>query len=129
MGVRRLGWRRGSEDTTSGSSRVFSVRSMAATKSFGARENTGAEKTLTASASQVGQGTVSVAWPIGRLISTTPCRSQQYSYQAKSHPPLLYHGAGSVDAPRRNLSHIYDRKALVSIPNMKFTWKIHQAVV
>ena len=86
MGVRRLGWRLGNEDTTSGSSRDFSVRSIAATNSFEAREKVGAENTRTASALQRGQGTESVAWPIGRLISTTPCRSQQYSYQAKSHP-------------------------------------------
>ena len=52
VGVRLFGGRRGIEVTTSGSDRVFSVRSMAATIDFGARATIGAEKTRTATSSQ-----------------------------------------------------------------------------
>jgi hypothetical protein len=64
---------------TSGSSRVFSDRSMAATAAREASEIIGTEYTRTATSSHTGHGSRSPAAPTGRLICTTPCRAQRYS--------------------------------------------------
>lgn len=72
----------GRADTTSGSSRVFSVLSIAATSARGASESIGAEKTRTASLLQTGHGARDPAVPIGRLTSKTPSTTHRYRYCA-----------------------------------------------
>jgi hypothetical protein len=72
----------GRADTTSGSSRVVSVLSIAATIARGASESIGAEKTRTASLLQTGHGARDPAVPMGRLTSKTPSTTQRYRYRA-----------------------------------------------
>jgi hypothetical protein len=75
-------WRGGSADTTVGSSRVFSLLSIAATIARGASKSIGAEKTRTASLLQTGHGAADPAIPIGRLTSKMPSTTHRYRYIA-----------------------------------------------
>jgi len=63
--VRRLAPAAGTEETTSGSSLVRSVRSMTAISSLGANESNGGLNTLAASSWHTGQGHCGAAVPIG----------------------------------------------------------------
>lgn len=78
-GVRLRGSARGSEETRSGSSRVFSAWSIAATSPGGVRVSIGFEKTRRAARSHIGQAIEAGAVPIARIASNEPCRSQRYS--------------------------------------------------
>jgi len=71
--------RGGSADTTSGSSRDFTVRSIAATSARGAKESMGARKTRTASLLHILHRDVAAAIPIGRLMSKSPCSAHRYA--------------------------------------------------
>jgi hypothetical protein len=81
----------GSADTTSGVSRVRSVRSIALISARGASESIGARKTRTASLSQTGHDDFGVAVPIGQRTSKSPSRTHRYWYVAtrKDLPAVL----------------------------------------
>lgn len=80
VGVRWCAGARGSEVTTSGSWRVFSAWSIAATSAGGANDDSnGVEKTRRASPWHVGQLTDVGAVPIVRSTSNAPSLSQRYS--------------------------------------------------
>jgi len=73
-GVRRRAPVDGSDLTTSGSSRLFSARSIAASTARDPRKSTGTEKTRRASMLHTVQVTDSGAVPSGRVTSKTPSR-------------------------------------------------------
>ena len=83
-GVRLRAPVEGNEVTTSGSSRLFSAWSIAATKARDPREseNMGIEKTRLASLPHTEHVTDSGAVPSGRVTSNTPSCSHRYSYVA-----------------------------------------------
>jgi len=81
-GLRVQARRGGSADTTVGSSRVFSLLSIAATIARGATKSIGAEKTRIASLLQTGHGAPDPAIPIGRLTSKMPSTTHRYRYIA-----------------------------------------------
>ena len=72
-GVRLRGSRGGSDVTMSGSCRVFSEWSSAATRSFGTDISIGFEKTRVASPPHSGQAIADGALPSGRVMSNAPC--------------------------------------------------------
>ena len=78
-GVRRRRPDGGNDVTTSGSVRLFSAWSIAATRARGARMSMGVEKTRRASPLQTGHGVRAGCAPSGRISSNAPCRSQRYS--------------------------------------------------
>ena len=78
-GVRWCAGAGGSDVTTSGSWRVFSSWSSAATSARGANETIGLEKTRAASLAHAGQAIDAGAVPIGRVTSNAPSRSHRYS--------------------------------------------------
>ncbi len=79
MGVRLCAGGGGSEVTMSGSSRVFSAWSVAATTSREVVISRGLEKTRLARVLHSGQAHDSGAVPSGRVVSNTPCWSHRYS--------------------------------------------------
>ncbi len=81
-GVRLRAPVEGSEVTTSGSSRLFSAWSIAATKARDPRGSMGIEKTRLDSLLHTAHATDSGAAPNGRVTSNTPSRSHRYSYVA-----------------------------------------------
>ena len=107
---------RGSEVTTSGSSRLFSACSIAADNSRDESASMGDEKTRLASFPQTAQIIESGAVPSGHAASNTPCCSQQCSYSAmppqsrsyaknlpKSPPRTLYRDVVVVDITCRGM--------------------------
>ncbi|HWT22521.1 MAG TPA: hypothetical protein VN213_03350 [Solirubrobacteraceae bacterium] len=78
-GVRWWRGRGGSEVTTSGSCRVLSSWSKAATSARGASESMGLENTRPASLAHTGQAIDAGAVPIGNITSNAPSRSHRYS--------------------------------------------------
>ena len=88
VGFRFLTGCDGSADTTSGTSRVRSVRSIAVISARDASESIGARKTRTASSSQTGHDDLGVAVPIGRRTSKSPSWTHRYWYVAtRNRPP------------------------------------------
>jgi hypothetical protein len=81
-GVRLRAPVEGSEVTTSGSSRLFSAWSIAATKARDPRESMGIEKTRLASLLHTAHVTDSGAVPSCRVTSNTPSWLHRYSYVA-----------------------------------------------
>ena len=78
-GVRRRRPAGGSDVTTSGSVRLFSAWSTAATSARGARRSIGDEKTRRASPRHTGHAADAGWAPSGRISSNAPSRSQRYS--------------------------------------------------
>ena len=90
-GLRFLTACEGSADTTSGTSRVRSVRSITFISARGASESIGARKTRTASLSQTGHDDFGVAVPIGQRTSKSPSRTHRYWYVAtRNRPPSRF---------------------------------------
>ncbi len=96
----------GNEVTTSGSSRLFSAWSIAATKAVRDPHLTmGIEKTRLASLPHTEHVTDSGAVPSGRVTSNTPSRSHLYSYVATTLlrcQSTTSHSVGSTN--RRSVS-------------------------
>ena len=78
-GVRFRAPVRGSDVTTSGSSRLFSAWSIVATSARGANESMGFEKTRDASLLHTGQAIDCAAVPSGSVTSKTPSLPHSYS--------------------------------------------------
>jgi len=78
-GVRLCAALCGSDVTTSGSVRLFSAWSIAATKWRGASESMGFENTRLASSPHTGHGIDFGCAPIGRMSSNGPSASHRYS--------------------------------------------------
>jgi len=81
-GVRRRDPAGGNEVTTSGSWRLFSARSMAATTARGAIESMGLEKIRLASRRQIGHATDFGGAPTRPFTSNPPSCSHRYSKTA-----------------------------------------------
>ncbi len=69
----------GREVTTSGSSRLCSAWSIAATTAEGDKASIGFEKTRLPSLPQTGHAIDAGGVPSGRVTSNTPCSSHRYS--------------------------------------------------
>ncbi len=87
-GVRLRAPAGGNEVTMSGSSRVFSAWSIAATSAGGVTESIGGEKTRLASLLHAGHVTDFGAVPIARVTSNAPSWSHRYSYVAIRQPAV-----------------------------------------
>ena len=112
--------RGGNADTISGSSLVFSARSIAVTSARGESESIGARKTRAASRLHTGHSDFRAAVPIGWLRSKSPSRSHRYAYVATlrivrwpTHARTSNNAIGSF-APGSNWSPFSPRRAPVS---------------
>ena len=118
-GVRLRAPVEGSEVTTSGSSRLFSAWSIAATKARDPRESIGIEKTRLALLLHTAHVTDSGAVPSGRVTSNTPSRPHRYSYVATAllllsqqrHIPT-----GPQPRPRENANTSVDFRVATTSP-------------
>jgi len=121
-GVRLRAPVEGSEVTTSGSSRLFSAWSIAATKARDPRESIGIEKTRLALLLHTAHVTDSGAVPSGRVTSNTPSRPHRYSYVATAllllsqqrHIPT-----GPQPRPRENANTSVDFRVATTSPRQR----------